>query len=293
MIRAKLFYLLLLSLFLILLAGSKEALALENLCLAYASIGGQTAPLWIAQKEGFFKKYGLEVELIYIPGSSTVIQALLGGDVLVANIGGPSTISANLSGADTIVVASAVNRLVMALYSVPSIKSAAELKGKRIGITRFGSTSDFSVRYALCQLGLDPSRDVTILQIGDQPTRVAAMRTGALPATVIQPPMTLVMRREGYTKLADLTEMGLEYPLSSLVTRRSFLQSRPETLKKIIQAYAEGAHISGRTARGACAISPRSCGWMSEKPETSRRWKKPIASTQRSRTRFPFSRLRG
>jgi NitT/TauT family transport system substrate-binding protein len=222
--------------------GFTPSFAAESIRAAYASVGGQTAPLWIAQKEGYFKKHGLDVQLIYIPGSSTVVQALLGGDIQIANIGGPSTISANLAGADTVVVASAINRLVMSLYAVPAVKSPADLKGKRVGITRFGSTSDFSVRYALRRLGLDPNQDVIIVQLGDQATRIAAMRTGSLPATVIQPPMTLVMKKEGYNRLADLTEMGLEYPLSSLVTRRSLLQSRPQTVKSFIMGYAEGAH---------------------------------------------------
>ena len=231
--------------------GSHHSFAAESVRAAYASVGGQTAPLWIAEKEGFFKKHGLDVQLIYIPGSSTVVQALLGGDIQLANIGGPSTISANLAGADTVVVASAINRLVMALYAIPTIKSPADLKRKRIGITRFGSTSDFSVRYALRQLGLDPSQDVTIVQLGDQATRIAAMRTGSLPATVIQPPMTLVMKKEGYNRLADLTEMGLEYPLSSLVTRRSFLQRRPQTVKRFIMGYAEGAHYFKTNSAGS------------------------------------------
>ncbi len=215
----------------------------QRLRIIYASIGGQTLYLWIAQKEGIFRKHGIEAEIIYVPGSSAAVMALIAGDVQAAILGGPSIISANRKQVETVVVASYVSRLVMTLYGAKEITSLQQLKGKKIGITRFGTTSDFAARYALKKANLAPDTDVPFVQIGEQSTRVAALRKGVVQATLVQPPVTLLMDREGFPKLVDMTEEKLAYPLSALMVSKPFLQRNPETVRSTIVALAEAVQL--------------------------------------------------
>jgi NitT/TauT family transport system substrate-binding protein len=215
----------------------------QRLRITYASIGGQTLYLWVAQKEGFFRKRGIEAEVVYVPGSSSAVMALIAGDVQAAILGGPSIISANRTKVESVVVASFINRLVMTLYGGKEIRSVEELKGRRIGITRFGTTSDFAARYALRKGNLNADTDVALIQIGEQATRVAALRKGVIEATLVQPPVTLLMDREGFPKLVDMTEEKLAYPLSTLVLAPSFLKKNRESASNLIRALAEAAHF--------------------------------------------------
>jgi NitT/TauT family transport system substrate-binding protein len=215
----------------------------QRLRITYASIGGQTLYLWVAQKEGFFRKRGIEAEIVYVPGSSSAVMALVAGDVQAAILGGPSIISANRNKVETVVVASFINRLVMTLYGGKDFRSVEQLKGKRIGITRFGTTSDFAARYALRKGNLSPDTDVALIQIGEQATRVTALRKGVIEATLVQPPVTLLMDREGYPKLVDMTEEKLAYPLSTLVLAQSFLRKNPESASALISVLAEAVHF--------------------------------------------------
>lgn len=215
---------------------------IQRLRITYASIGGQTLYLWMAQKEGIFTKHGIEAEIIYVPGSSAAVMALIAGDVQAAILGGPSIISANRKQVETVVVASFINRLVMTLYGAKEIPSLQQLKGKKIGITRFGTTSDFAARYALKKGNLTAGTDVALVQIGDQATRVAALRKGVVQATLIQPPVTLLVEREGFPKLVDMTDEKLSYPLSTLVVGQPFLREGSETIPKMIRALAETIH---------------------------------------------------
>ena len=233
----------LLSFLFVCLAVPSFAQKSQKLRITYASIGGQTLYLWIAQREGIFRKHGIEGEIIYVPGSSAAVMALIAGDVQAAILGGPSIISANRSEVETIVVASFINRLVMTLYGAKGISSLQQLKGKKIGITRFGTTSDFAARYALKKGNLSPDTDVALVQIGDQSTRVAALRKGVIQATLIQPPVTLLMDREGFPTLVDMTEEKLAYPLSALVVGKPYWQKNHGTIRQVVMALAEAVQL--------------------------------------------------
>jgi NitT/TauT family transport system substrate-binding protein len=225
------------------LPASAHAQKTQRLRITYASIGGQTLYLWVAQKEGMFRKKGIEAEIIYVPGSSSAVMALLAGDVHAAILGGPSVISANRNKVETVVAASFVNRLVMTLYGAKDIRSLEQLKGKRIGISRFGTTSDFAARYALRKANLAAEGDVALIQIGDQGTRISALKKKVIDATLVQPPVTLLMDNEGFPKLVDMTQEKLAYSLSGLVLAQSFFKKNPDTVKNLISALAEAVHF--------------------------------------------------
>lgn len=215
----------------------------QRIRITYASIGGQTLYLWVAQKEGMFRKRGIDAEIIYVPGSSSAVMALLAGDVHAAILGGPSVISANRNKVETVVAASFINRLVMTLYGAKDIRSLEQLRGKRIGITRFGTTSDFAARYALRKGYLVPETDVALIQIGDQGTRVSALKKKVIDATLVQPPVTLLMEKEGFPKLVDMTQEKLAYSLSGLVLAQAFFKKNPDTVKNLISALAEAVYF--------------------------------------------------
>ncbi len=233
---------LVLALLLIFTSAPLHAQKFQKLRITYASIGGQTLYLWIAQKEGIFRRHGIEAEVIYVPGSSAAVMALIAGDVQAAILGGPSIIGANRKQVETVVVASYVSRLVMNLYGAKEVTSLQQLKGKKIGITRFGTTSDFAAHYALKKANLADT-DVALVQIGDQATRVAALRRGVVHATLVQPPVTLLMEREGFPKLVDMTEEKLAYPLSALMVSKPFLERNSEVVGSAIVALAEAAQV--------------------------------------------------
>lgn len=151
-----------------------SAQKLSRLAVGYSSISSSFLPLWIGKETGIFSKNGLDVQMVFFTTGTTSVMALLSGDVQAAILGGPSIIGANRKQVETVVVASFVSRLVMNLYGAKEITSLPQLKGKKIGITRFGMTSDFAARYALKKAKLSPDTDVALIQIGEQATRVAA-----------------------------------------------------------------------------------------------------------------------
>src|SRR5580765_5341906 len=154
--------------------GSK-ALQAQTLKVPYVSLSPTAGPLWIAYEAGFFKKNNLSAELLYIPGGSVIIQSIMSGDVKVANMAPPSAIGAWAKGADLTLIASGVDQLLETVVTGPGIKSPAELKGRKVGVSRYGSLTDLALREALHHHHkLVPDKDVTILQTGGEATRFAA-----------------------------------------------------------------------------------------------------------------------
>src|SRR6201993_547551 len=150
------------------------ALAADRLRIAYSSISGAYVGIWVAHDAGFFAKEGLEDQIILIPSATQLAQVTVAGDVDVSSLGGGPTIAASLSGADLKVFGNNVNKMIFSLHTKQEVKSVDELRGKRIGVSRFGSSSDVSARYALRKYNLDPQRDVILLQLGSMSNMFSA-----------------------------------------------------------------------------------------------------------------------
>ena len=161
------------------------AVEAQTLRVPYVSLSPTAGPLWIAYEAGFFKRNNVSVELVYIPGGSTIIQAIISGDVKVANMAPPSAIGAWAKGFDLVLIASGVDQLLETVVTSASIKSPADLKNKKIGVSRFGSLTDMALREALRHYKLNPEKDVTILQTGGEATRFAALTTGAIDGAML------------------------------------------------------------------------------------------------------------
>jgi NitT/TauT family transport system substrate-binding protein len=222
---------------------SGSLFAADRVTLIYTFTSGSTLPLWVAQEAGLFKKYNLDVLLVSIQGSARGAQALLSGDADVAAVGGEVVVLSALKGGNMKIFAGMVDVFPSMIFTAKNITRPENLKGKKIAISTFGSSSDFSVRYALRNLGLNPDKDVTILQVGNQPNRFAALVSGAVEATIINPPLTLQAQRMGYHLLVDLGATALKYPQAELVSLPGYMKSHEDVMRRLVRAYTESLYL--------------------------------------------------
>ena len=218
--------------------------ALQKINVAYSSISGNMAPLWVTQEKGFFRKYGLDVQVILVESGTTTAQALVAGDISFASLAGPAVIQSNLRGADIVMIAGVINTLTFQLYTERGITQPDQFKGKAVGVTRYGSATDFAMRYALDKYGLDANKDVAILQLGNVPALLAAMEAGKIQGAMLSAPTSLRAKKLGFPMLADLQMLGLEYQHTSIATTRSLIKSRPDLARDFMRAYIEGIHYA-------------------------------------------------
>jgi NitT/TauT family transport system substrate-binding protein len=227
------------------LTGSAAA-QLRKLNIAYTATSPYQAALIIAQQTGIFKKHGLDPTLILTAGGSLGFQAMMGGDVAMVMADGSAAVNSNLAGADVVIIASLLNTFPYSLISVPEIKKVDQLVGGKVAISRFGSATDMSVRMSLAKVGLNPDKDVTILQIGTQTQRFAALQTKNVQATIITPPFTLTARKLGYNTLIDMAQLNIPFLLTALLTRKSFIKAQRDTVASVVAALADAVHYYKR-----------------------------------------------
>ncbi|MBI4528512.1 MAG: ABC transporter substrate-binding protein [Deltaproteobacteria bacterium] len=213
------------------------------LTISYPSISGAQAVLWIGKETGIFRKNGLDVDLVYIGGGPRSMAALLSGQLQVIGTGGNSLVAAHLRGArETVMVATTYNTLVFSLMTRAELKEPKDLKGKSLGVTGFGSLSDFTLRTLLKRWGLDPARDVVIRPMGGYPETIAAMKSGALDGGVLSPPSNLSARVLGFREFIEAGSIGIEYASTCYATTRPFIRERRESVAQFIRSLTEAIH---------------------------------------------------
>ena len=220
----------------------------------YGSTDGAIAPLWFAKETKLFEKRGLDVLLVGMGTGSVSLRALIARDLEIASLSGSGLVQAALQGADTVILSAAINGFIFKVFGAPEITSPAQLKGKKLGVSRYGATSDFAIRLALKKWGLNPDRDVNILQVGTSQDTVRAMQTKMLDAGVLSGTSSLVARKAGFRELGDLAELGLHYPMAPLGTTRSFLQKNEAVVREFMLAYIEAIHDFKRNKETALAV---------------------------------------
>ena len=220
----------------VLLPGRASA---AKLYVVYASIGGTQAVGWVAKEAGLFAKHGLDVELLFT-GGGRAVTSLLGGDTPIVTVGGPSAIAARLGGSDVIIIAHIFDTILYSLMVTPDIRSLADLKGKKIGASRLGSATDFSLRYVLRHYGIDPVKDVVIFQIGGQAETLAALRAGSIQGGVIASPATAEAKRLGMKELVNMATLGVPYPQTAIATTDRFLRDNRDTVVRFTRGYVDG-----------------------------------------------------
>ena len=199
------------------------------------------APLWAAKEGRYFEKYGIKnLEVIQFSGGQPVTRALIGGDIQISTTGGAAVVNARLKGADTVIIARTVGVFPYTLYVGKDIRDAGELKGKKLAVSTIGGSGYVAMQYALRKIGLDPDKDVTMLQIGDFGARLASLAAGTVQGALLLPPFTLRARELGLRPLYDLVGSGIQYPINQITARQSFIKSQRETVKNFMRGFVAG-----------------------------------------------------
>jgi NitT/TauT family transport system substrate-binding protein len=214
-----------------------------HLRVPYSAVSGSTLLLPLARDAGLFARYGLDVEVISVSGSSLVVQSMLAGELPISAVSSAAVVEADLAGADIAIIAGVVNRPVNVLMAVPGIATVADLRGRRVGVPRLGDSTDFLTRYALRQQGLDPERDVSILQVGANQEILTAMQNGAIDAGALSSPSTIRARQLGYRQILDLGELGIPYQHTTVNVLRSFLNTQEDVVRRFLKAYIEAIYL--------------------------------------------------
>jgi ABC-type nitrate/sulfonate/bicarbonate transport system substrate-binding protein len=223
---------------------SEAVVAAEKLLVVHSALNMFTAPLWVAKEKGYFNKHGLDVETIYIPSGTMGMQALLGGETKVLAADGSSVVNARLRGAPVKIILGMVNFYPNPFFSTPEIKRPADLKGKKIAVTRIGSSSYTATVMLLKKLGLEESKDYTILQLGSTQNRLAALTKGMIQGTTLSAPESVIAKNAGMKALISGPEMGklgvtIQHQ-SANVMESSLHGDFRATLKSYAKAYLEG-----------------------------------------------------
>ncbi|HEY7169054.1 MAG TPA: ABC transporter substrate-binding protein [Candidatus Binatia bacterium] len=216
----------------------------QTLKVPYVSVSPTNGPLWIAKEARLYQKYGLpDVQLVYIPGGTVIIQSMLAGEASISNMAPPAALAAWVKGADFAVVGSAVNRLLETVVTRAEIKTPKDLKGRKVGIGRYGSLTDAAFREALRYYSLVPDKEVTVIQAGSEGSRLAALFAGALDGAMLSGAERIQAEKSGFHVLIDFSKLPLEFPNNGIIVRKDFIRSNRDALKRFLKAWVEGIKI--------------------------------------------------
>ena len=200
-------------------------------------------PIWVAKDAGFFAKNGLNVEPVHIRGGALITMGIMSGQLQFSGAGAESIVAARIEGGDVVLLACPVDSDPVYLIARPEIKSPAELKGKATAVTRLGSTTHFYLRAALRQVGLDPEKDVTILQLGTGTEAVSAMENGRIAVAALTNRYAIPLIQRGWPVFVDLSTTDLIYPSSCVASSRAFLKAEPKLVEDFLRAYVAGIRL--------------------------------------------------
>jgi len=224
---------------------SVDALQAQPVVMGYSGTGVSGTLRRVIEKEKLWQKRGLDVKAIYFGSGVVMSQAMVAGDILLSDSDVPAQLSPKVAGIMEVrVIAVTINRLEHFVVVRNAVKTAEDLKGKRVAISRFGSASDITTKLALRFLKLNPERDVTILQAGNTPARISALVAGHVDGALVSPDqLHKVLASKCCRVLADLAEMPLDYARFGMVATLSVLRAQRETIRKLLEAYVEGIYI--------------------------------------------------
>src|SRR6266576_852269 len=229
---------------LLLVSGIQSGTAADKIRIATGGLAASSAAVWAALETKTFQKYGLEPEYIIIDNGTVAGQALLAGELQYLISTGALAITANQKGGDLTIIGGIINFIPFQLIGRPDIKTAEDLKGKKVAISRFGSASDFAAREALKKLRLDPTKDTAIIQVGGQSARFAALMQNAVQAAVFNEPLsTLTVAKHKMNLLADLANLDLPFPNIDYIVRREYLQNHRTQMVNFMKAILEGMRV--------------------------------------------------
>jgi NitT/TauT family transport system substrate-binding protein len=220
------------------LAVAATAAELTAIRIAHNGFSSEM-PIYVGKDAGIYTKHGFNVEPIFILGGSTTIQALIGKSLDLLMGGATPMLSAVINGAQLKIIGGMNNRIPFALLAQPEIKTGAQLKGKKIGITRFGSNTDFIARLAAQEFGLNPKSEITIVQAGAPESRLLALKTRTVDATLFNIEQAVVAKKMGYSVLVNFLEKEIDYTHIAIIAREDTIKTQPEMLRRFMRAYVE------------------------------------------------------
>ena len=220
-----------------------NATAADKLRIGYGAPSVAMSVLWITKEGKLFEKNALDVEVLYLE-SALVQRALIAGNIAFGEMTGSLMSPPRLQGADIVMIAGFLNHLLYRLVARPEIKIPAELRGKRVGVSRFGAGADRATRLLLSKLGLNPEKDLTLIQIGGAPTRLAALAANTIDATIVEPPDHKKAQEAGMRVLANMEEMAIPFQHTGLVTTRAQLAKSPDVSRRVMKSFVEGIHLA-------------------------------------------------
>jgi NitT/TauT family transport system substrate-binding protein len=229
---------------------SVHAQTLEKLPVAYTVIAPTQATLWTAKELGLFAKHGLDVELVLLVGAPLAVTALVSGETPIVHAGASAVVTSNLQGSGAVLVAGGANRFPYVLFVTDEIKRVEDLRGKKFGVSRIGSADNAAAITVLNRFGIKET-DLTYVQAGSIPSRLAAMQTNALQATLLQAPETLKAKEIGMRPLLDFTKLDVEWQQNGVATTRDYIKKKPDTVRRFIRAFVEGSAYNLNNPKGA------------------------------------------
>jgi NitT/TauT family transport system substrate-binding protein len=230
-------------------AAGAAAQELKKVRFGYPSLGFRQGHIWVAKDEGFFKKYGLDVEPIFLRGGQMAIQALASGDPPLMSIG--QVVQAGLAGFDLALIAGVEIYYDFTVFARPGISRLEQLKGKRIGISGYGAATHFAALIVANHLNLDPDKDMTIVPGGPDAERVAAMSAGKIDAAIFNSSTVPIAKRIGLIELVKIPDLKVEVQGNGMATTRSYIKSNREVVKSALKGYIEGIHSIFSNKAGA------------------------------------------
>jgi NitT/TauT family transport system substrate-binding protein len=234
------------------------AQAPARLASGYSAISGPHAVLWIAREAGLFEKNGLRAEVAYIRSGTTMSQALLAGELQVAQTGGPAALQAAVGGADFVLVAVALNTTPIVIMG--TVSKIEDLKGKAIGVTRYGANTDISARYALRKFNLQPDKDVALVQLEDYPGIMGGIASGRIAAGALADPFTEHAAKLGYKEIANIAALGLEFPFVTLAAKKSYVRDHADVVQRFVRAYTEAIALYKNKPELAAKVTEKYTG---------------------------------
>ena len=238
-------------------ADARAAAAKPKVVIAHAAMNFRVKPLWVAQDQGLFKRQGLDTDLLYIGGGAVVVQAILGGEVQFTRAAAPGIVQASLRGADLVMIANTVNTLVYSVMTRPDVKTAEDLRGKVLGVTRLGGATDYVVGLLTKKWGFQRGKDYKVFQTGGMPQLLTALKNGVVDAGIISPPSNLQGLKIGLKELIDVSDLGIVFVNSPMSTTRSFIKNRRDIVLRMLRAYCEGIQQARSDKESAIKILAR------------------------------------
>ena len=214
----------------------------EKSVIAWSAVSALNSPFWVMNDTGLLKQEGLDMELVYIASSPTVARATLAGDIVLSGANSQVIVDAGLNGGDLVAMGAITNVVAFYIMAAPEIKKVTDLKGKVVGVTRFGASTDFGMRMLLSKYGLEAAKDVPFIQIGGMPELAAALSKKSIFAAPMSQPMVYLAQKAGMQMLANLAKEDIPFMHIGLTTSKRWIRERRPQAKAFIRAYGRAIH---------------------------------------------------